>query len=141
MTEPLVVRRTIRASAEHLFDAWTQPHHLMRWWGPRPVTCAGAEVDLRVGGRYRISNRMPDGQLLWISGAFEHVDRPRKLVYSWSTDPAAVPERITVEFVPAGSLTEVVVTHERIPTEPVRRQHALGWAGCFDSLSEYCGQS
>src|SRR5262249_36942533 len=45
----LVVRRTIRASAERIFDAWTRPEHLLVWWGPRPVTCSGADVDLRVG--------------------------------------------------------------------------------------------
>jgi len=55
----LVVRRTIGASPERVFDAWTKPERLRLWWGPRGVTCTAAEVDLRVGGRYRIANQFP----------------------------------------------------------------------------------
>jgi uncharacterized protein YndB with AHSA1/START domain len=57
----LIARRTIRASVERVFEAWTQPELLRAWWGPRPVTCSGADVDLRVGGKYRIVNALPDG--------------------------------------------------------------------------------
>ncbi len=62
-TPPLVVRRTIKAGPERVFEAWTRPELLLAWWGPRPVRCSGAEVDLRVGGRYRIDNQLPDGAL------------------------------------------------------------------------------
>lgn len=65
----LVVRRTIRASAERIFDAWTQPEHLMAWWGPKPVTCSSAGVDLRTGGKYRIVNALPDGNAVTIATA------------------------------------------------------------------------
>jgi len=67
----LVTRRTIRASVARLFEAWTQPDKLCAWWGPSPVTCSGAEVDLRVGGRYRIANALPDGKTLIIEGEFD----------------------------------------------------------------------
>src|SRR5262249_47241843 len=50
VSEPLIVRRVIRAPVERVFAAWTEPAHLVRWWGPAPVVCCGAEVDLRVGG-------------------------------------------------------------------------------------------
>jgi uncharacterized protein YndB with AHSA1/START domain len=132
----LVVRRTIQASAERLFDAWTRPEQLVEWWGPDGVTCIGATIDLRVGGPYRIGNRLPDGQELWIAGQFEAVDRPRLLRYSWRLDGAsAVPERVTVRFEPRGAETEVIVTHERVPTETVREEHERGWTGCLDRLA------
>lgn len=61
MKEPtvaaLVVRRMIRATLDRLFAFWTEPEHLVRWWGPDGVSCPTAEVDLRPGGRYRIANR------------------------------------------------------------------------------------
>ena len=60
----LVVRRAINASPERLFDAWTRSEELLAWWGPRPVRCTNAEVNLRVGGRYRIENLLPTGDLL-----------------------------------------------------------------------------
>lgn len=136
----LVVRRTIRASAEQLFKAWTEPAQLKNWWGPRPVTCVEAEVDLRVGGLYRIANQFPDGRILWISGEFEVVDPPHKLVYSWRVGPQSeASERVTVAFEPQGDATEVIVVHEKIPDEVTRDTHQAGWEACLDGLSSYLG--
>lgn len=137
-TLSLVVRRTIAASAERLFGAWTEPSQLLEWWGPRGVTCEDAEVDLRVGGRYRISNRLPDGRVVWISGEYELVDPPRKLVYSWRLDDSTAPlERVTVRFEPKADGTEVTVVHERIRDVETRAQHELGWHGCLDGLNAH----
>jgi uncharacterized protein YndB with AHSA1/START domain len=134
----LVVRRTIRASAQRLFDAWTRPEQLLKWWGPAHVECAGAEVDLRVGGQYRIGNRLPDGQVLWIAGEFEEVAPPRRLVYTWRLGPrAGDPERVTVRFEPREGGTEVIVVHERLLDQSVRDQHERGWIGCLDGLEAY----
>jgi len=134
----LVVRRTIRATPQRLFDAWTQPAHLKRWWGPAPVRCVDAEIDLRVGGRYRIANQFPDGRLLWITGEFELVEPPYRLVYSWRTESGSQKsERVTILFKPQNDATEVIVVHERIPDEAVRRTHELGWVGCLDGLAKY----
>ena len=134
----LEVRRTIYAPAQQVFDAWTQPMHLRKWWGPRPVTCAHAEIDLRVGGSYRIANEFPDGSVLWISGKFEVVDPPRKLVYTWRTN-RELPffERVTVEFNACDEATEVVVRHERIPDVATRDKHEEGWKGCLRALANY----
>jgi uncharacterized protein YndB with AHSA1/START domain len=134
----LVVRKLIQATPERLFDAWTAPAQLQKWWGPEGVTCIDPEVDLRVGGRYRIGNRLPDGKILWIAGEFEIIEPPRRLTYSWRLE--GVPgetERVTVRFESRGSATEVVVTHERIPNETLRDQHQYGWRGCLDGLAEY----
>ncbi len=130
----LVVRRTIRAATPRVFAAWTRPEHLMRWWGPEGVRCPAAEVDLRVGGRYRIANRMPDGQTVWISGAFERIEPPRLLVYSWVVGDAPQAERVTVRFEPVEGGTEVIVVHEHIPDAPTRASHRHGWVGCLDGL-------
>jgi uncharacterized protein YndB with AHSA1/START domain len=128
----------IRATAARVFDAWTQPEQLRAWWGPRPVTCADAEVDLRVGGRYRIVNLLPDGGSVTIHGEFHVVDAPRMLVYTWNiSDGAGEPSRVTVRFEPRGQDTEVVVVHEDIATELVRTSHQQGWHGCLDGLARH----
>jgi uncharacterized protein YndB with AHSA1/START domain len=138
MTEgiALVSRRTIRASATRLFEAWTEPEQLRAWWGPRPVTCSGAEVDLRVGGRYRIANSLPDGRTLVIEGEFQVVEPPHKLVYTWRAgdDQAS---RVTVRFEPRADATEVIVIHEQIPDEHMRDSHEEGWSGCLDGLMQF----
>jgi len=132
----LVTRRTIRASAARLFDAWTQPEQLRLWWGPRPVTCSGAEVDLRDGGRYRIENMLPDGNRLVIEGEFQIVEAPHKLVYTWRAGEDQT-SRVTVRFEPRGDATEVIVIHEQIPNESIRDSHEGGWNGCLDGLSRH----
>lgn len=135
----LIVRRRVGAAPERVFAAWTEPRHLARWWGPAPVTCAGADVDLRVGGAYRIGNRFPDGSELWITGVFERVERPTRLVYSWAHEPVGADtrwSRVTVRFEPDGDGTEVVVVHERLADADDRARHQYGWQGCLDKLAD-----
>jgi uncharacterized protein YndB with AHSA1/START domain len=134
----LVARRTIQATAARLFEAWTQPAQLRHWWGPASVLCIDAEVDLRVGGRYRIANRFPDGRIVWIVGQFEAIEAPYRLVYTWALEPGSGPtERVTVQFRPQGDATEVIVTHEGIPSVPVRQRHEQGWQACLQGLADY----
>jgi uncharacterized protein YndB with AHSA1/START domain len=134
----LVVRRRINATPEKLFAAWTQPALLVRWWGPQGVACPAAEINLRVGGSYRIANQFPDGRVIWIAGVFEVIEPPHRLTYTWKLESGNEPvERVTVCFEAHGRATEVVVTHERIPDEAARISHERGWNGCLDSLVMY----
>lgn len=134
----LIVRKTIRATAERLFAAWTTAEQLKQWWGPQGVKCVAAEVDLRKGGRYRIGNQLPDGKILWISGEFEAIEAPRKLVYTWRVEPDTTSvERVTVQFETQGESTEVIVTHERIASEELRERHQQGWVGCLEGLARF----
>jgi uncharacterized protein YndB with AHSA1/START domain len=134
-TLALTVRRTIDATPEQLFDAWTDPAQLRQWWGPAEVTCSEAEVDLRVGGQYRLANRFPDGRIVWICGEFVRVERPHLLAYSWRIEPAEeARERVTVRFIANGDKTDVIVLHEGIGDPIARDHHRLGWIGCFEKL-------
>lgn len=134
----LVVRRRIRASVERVFRAWTQPELVMQWWGPEGVTCPAAEIDLRVGGAYRIANLLPDGNTIWITGTFEAISPPERLVYTWRV--SAIPDslqRVTVRFDRHGDETEVVIVHEMIPDKAARELHEHGWIGCLDGLEAF----
>ena len=136
----LIVRRLIHASAERLFEAWTEPNQLRHWFGPRGVRCADAKVDLRVGGQYRLVNVFSDGRLVTIVGEFSVIERPRRLVYSWQIEGSAATadsEIVTVRFDAHGDTTEVIVVHERIASEKTVRDHEAGWEGCLDALALY----
>jgi uncharacterized protein YndB with AHSA1/START domain len=134
----LVVTKIIPASSECLFAAWTQPEQLKQWWGPESVTCIEAEVDLRVGGRYRIGNRFPDGRVVWITGKFHLIDAPHKLVYSWQVGTDSDEELVTVFFRPIqDGNTEVTITHKRIPDRTARESHQQGWFACLSKLALY----
>lgn len=137
----LTVRRVIAARPERLFEAWTRPQLLQQWWGPAGVRCIAAEVDLRPGGAYRIGNQVPDGRVIWISGEFETVESPHRLVYTWRVGDEPV-SRVTVTFTPRiDGTTEVVVHHQRIHSPAARDDHEAGWNGCLDGLERWAPRS
>lgn len=84
----LVIQRTLKASPERVFDAFTDPDQLTKWWWPNGFSCPAAEVDLRVGGRYRIAMQWPDAVPAdhqfshSMSGEYYEIDRPHRLVMS-----------------------------------------------------------
>lgn len=134
----LLIRRTIHAPVEKVFEAWTCPSQLQRWWGPAAVDCPAAEVDLRTGGRYRIANRYPDGSVVWISGEFVVVAPPHLLEYTWRLEPESQEqERVTVRFESRSGLTDVSVVHRRIAARVARDGHRRGWHDCLDGLASY----
>ena len=132
----LNVSRVIRAARQKVFAAWTTPETLQRWWGPGPVTCPEAHIDLREGGHYRIANLEVDGSITWITGRFEEVSAPERLVYTWNV--SIVPGEstlVTVDFREHPDGTEVAVRHEGFADAAVRDMHGEGWASCLEKLA------
>jgi uncharacterized protein YndB with AHSA1/START domain len=143
-TEETVLRmnRRFRGSRERVFDAWTNPEVLRRWWAAGPTwDTPVAEVDLRPGGRYRLAMRDAEsGAVHAVGGEYVAVSRPERLTYTWTWEGAAeVMEGsqqtlVTVEFLDEGDATEVVVTHEGFADERIRDLHEEGWVGCLANL-------
>ena len=137
-TAPVTLRltRSFAAPREKVFRAWTDPEALKQWAAPGDLTTPLAEVDLRVGGRYRIHMRTPDGTAHKVTGVYQTVDPPRRLVYTWfwENKPEQGDTLVTVEFHERGSATEVTLTHERFPSGDVRDRHEQGWMGCLEKL-------
>jgi uncharacterized protein YndB with AHSA1/START domain len=81
-------RRFVNAPPDLVFDAWTQPEHLRRWWGPRSYALVVCEVDLRIGGSYRLTQQAPDGQEHTFRGRYIELERPRSLCRTFVYDGA-----------------------------------------------------
>ena len=137
----LRLEHSFAASAEQVFDAWTNPEVLRRWWAAEPTwTSPGCDVDLREGGSYVL--RMQDdrsGQVHAVGGEYREIDRPNRLVYTWSWlgEDAPYPGHVslvTVEFRPDGDRTTVLLEHSDLPSEESRDRHSAGWRGTFDNL-------
>jgi uncharacterized protein YndB with AHSA1/START domain len=142
VTELLRVSRRFAASRERVFDAWTNPRVLERWWAAAETwTDPAAEIDLRPGGRYRLSMRdASSGAIETVGGEYTEVRPPERLAYTWTWegDPELMrgSERtlVVVDFLDAAGATEVVLTHRGFADERIRDLHEAGWGGCLDSL-------
>ena len=135
----LHLTRTFAAPRKSVFGAWTDPEALKRWFGPVGYSTPSAEVDLRVGGQYRLGMRkLPDGDIFYLTGAYREVRPPEKLVYTWrwESEPELGETIVTVEFRDLGNATEVVLTQELFPTEKARDDHDKGWNSCLDRLAQ-----
>jgi uncharacterized protein YndB with AHSA1/START domain len=135
-TGPIVqIRRRLRAGAEQIFDLWTKPDLMVRWMSPYPgaVECK-ASCDLRPGGAFSIV-MSSEGSSREVSGIYVQIDRPRKLVFTW-IGPLTnnVDTLVTVELNPLDDETELVLTHERLPTPAIREGHTMGWGNILDHL-------
>lgn len=134
----LEMRRIYAAPPQRVFQAWTEPEQVKRWFGPKGCTCPEAEVDLRLGGRYRFVLEEPDGKHI-VGGEYVEISPPGKLVFTWKWEhmPEDAPETlVTVEFLPKGDGTEMVLTHERFPDAALRDLHNEGWTGCLEGLEQ-----
>jgi len=74
-----LITREFDAPRELVFKAWTEPRHLAQWWGPPPFTCPVCEMDVRVGGAYRVVMHSPEGVDYPITGVFREVTPPERL--------------------------------------------------------------
>src|SRR5687767_6963514 len=78
----VVVNRIFNAPVELVWKAWTDPQHLMRWWGPKGFTSPACKIDFRVGGKYHFCMRSPEGQDLWSTGIYREIIPLKKLVWT-----------------------------------------------------------
>jgi uncharacterized protein YndB with AHSA1/START domain len=130
------IERTFPASAEDVFDAWTSPEVMRRWFH-----CAAdwetpvVEVDLRVGGKVRVVMRMPDGTEAEAEGQYTLIDRPHRLVMAWTFyDSPSNEQLIELSFSESAGSTTVLLVNTGISTAERRGAQDWGWRGCLDQL-------
>jgi uncharacterized protein YndB with AHSA1/START domain len=137
-TGPVVqIRRRVKAGAEEIFDLWTRPDLMALWMSPYPgaVDCR-ATCDLRPGGTFSLV-MSSEASIREVSGTYVQVDRPRKLVFTWSGPLTNhVNTLVTVELNPLGDETDLVLTHERLPTPEIVEGHTRGWGIILGHLAD-----
>jgi uncharacterized protein YndB with AHSA1/START domain len=93
------------------------------------------EVDLRVGGKVRVVMRRPDGTQIEAQGVFTVIDRPHRLVMTWTFDDDPSNEQLLeLSFMESNGETTVLLANSRISTDERRNEQANGWQGCLDQL-------
>lgn len=132
----LRITRRYPVAAEKVWRAWTDPQALSAWFGPGAANSVlVADLDVRVGGRYRIRFRTPDGEEHEVAGVYEEVVPQRKLVFSWAWH--STPERVSrvrIELRPEEGGTVLELLHDRFVDDQARANHERGWTGTFAKL-------
>lgn len=145
----LVIRRTIHAKREKVFEAWSDPAIMNQWFfcGDQAIVTN----DFRTGGNYQnkmIFKAKVDGAhacsspsettTYTHSGEYLEIIPPEKLVFTWNSH-LVKDSRVTIELRDLGDATELTLTHELLETEVLRQQHTEGWEGCLANLSNFFG--
>ena len=133
----MVVRRRMPAPREIVYEAWVDPDGIREWMCPGDVVSAEAVLDVRVGGSFRIIMRAED-RIHEHSGTYQIVDPPAKLAFTWSglENPDEI-TLVTVEFLPRGEESELVITHERFSKADVAQRYEMGWGTIAQKFDAY----
>ncbi len=139
----LTASRTFVASPQSVFSAWADPNGLRSWWEPGGTTVESTQIDLRVGGLYRIKSTAPQRNLtIVISGVYQDVNTPHSLVYTWTWQEAddtllVKDSLVTVNFNTLDTQTQIVLVHTGFPSLLVRNRHVDGWQQTLESFDSY----
>jgi uncharacterized protein YndB with AHSA1/START domain len=135
----LTLTRRLNAPPEKVYAAWTAPENLIRWFVPPSVVpgTAKADIDLRVGGKYRFSFRKDDGEYFEVGGVYREVVPNARLVFTWAWH--STPEResvVTISIKPEGERTLLTLHHAQFADEVARDSHQRGWTGMLDNIEK-----
>jgi len=135
------IERTFQATVEEVFDAWTSPEVMRRWFHCEPDwDTPEAEVDLRVGGKVRVVMRRPDGTKAEAQGEYTLIERPHRLAMTWTFDDDPSNEQLLeLSFAQSEGSTTVLLVNSRISTDERRDSQDEGWHGCLDELERVLG--
>jgi uncharacterized protein YndB with AHSA1/START domain len=136
----VTLKRRLNAPAEKVYAAWTQPAQIAHWFGPSQMVAGSvhAEMDVRVGGCFRVSFKTENGEHHEVGGVYREVVPNEKLVFSWAW--RTTPEReslVTVLIRSEGDGAMLTLTHEQFFDEAARDGHKRGWTGTLDKLERY----
>ncbi|MBS0531634.1 MAG: SRPBCC domain-containing protein [Proteobacteria bacterium] len=139
----IVITRMFDAPRERVFEVWTDARHLARWFGPRDFTVPAAEADVRVGGKWRICIRSPEGAAYWSHGIYREIVVPERLVFThvWEEGHGAFGHEtlITIAFDDIGGKTRMTFRKAVLISLHERNEQHAGWSECFDRLDTYVG--
>ncbi len=151
-TLSLHITRHFSSNPDAVFQAWTDPTALMQWFAPADTYSTPlVEIDLRVGGAYRIQIKSSMGEIHTVGGVYQEISKPERLVFTWAWEEGTdcggeimgpMPETlVTVQLREHQGGTELVLTHEQLPTEEARDKHQEGWMGCLTQLGVKVGEA
>ena len=135
----LTLVRRFAAPRERVFDALTSPGALRVWWGPEGCHCPDPQVDLQVGGAYRLDIENSEGGRNNLHGRYLEVSPPHRLAFTWTWDEGAyagVETTVTIDLAERDGGTELTLTHGGFTSQEMCDDHDRGWSSSVDCLRD-----
>jgi uncharacterized protein YndB with AHSA1/START domain len=136
--EPVIeVRRFFKAPPELVYRVLTEGEFLRRWWGPRRLEIVECEVDLSLGGTWRIVHRAPDGTTFAFHGEFLELEPPRRRVSTWvyeGAPDATATETVELDATNGGTLLRSRMVHNSLANRDMHVESGME-EGLLDSYA------
>lgn len=140
----LVISRVLDAPRALVFKVWSQPEHLVRWWGPNGFTLPSCKMEFHEGGAFRCLMRSPEGTDHRMHGVYREIIEPEKISFTWTwvdeAGNAGHETLVTVTLEEAGkdgAQTKLTLHHAVFESVTARDAHRGGWTECFERLAAY----
>jgi uncharacterized protein YndB with AHSA1/START domain len=134
----LSLTRVLPVGRQEVFDAWTTAAWVQQWMCPEAVSIPRVELDVRVGGAFRV-DMLVNGAVETHTGVYREVTPPEKLVFTWTSPNTLRHETLVTVVLHAlgDESTELRLTQTLLPTEDTTRQHTRGWTQILEHLTTY----
>lgn len=130
----LTLQHSYKCAADKLFDAWLDPALVRQFMCPGATHVSRLEWPAKVGGEFRLD--MSEGDKTHPHhGRFLEIDRPKRIVFTWSSPHAGEDTRVTLDFKAQQDRTLLTLTHERLPSKEMIAAHQQGWSSILDKLA------
>jgi uncharacterized protein YndB with AHSA1/START domain len=137
----IVITRMFNAPRTLVFEAWTRPEHVARWWDPGGEPLSSCEIDLRPNGVFRFVNRGPDGVEHPFTGTYHEISAPERLVFTTRVSPSgneSVGTLVFTEHQGTTTLTMTIACKSKADRDAMLAMRIdAGTVRTLDNLAEY----
>lgn len=140
----LSIKKTFNAPLKLVWEAWTSPDHIANWWGPKGMKVKIVEHDFRVGGYWKYTMTMPDGNEFITEGVYSEIVEFEKICSSADFRPMTEGVEIQALFEANGNMTNFTFNCIHPTAEYCKQQEKMGfykgWGSTFDRLDHWVVQ-
>jgi uncharacterized protein YndB with AHSA1/START domain len=132
----LKIARIIPAPRWEVFEAWTTAESLKEWICPKDSSVSLIELDVRVGGTFRIEMQHADEGEMVVTGVYREILPPEKLVFTWTSKHTHYQDSlVTLDFLARGEATELILRQTQLPDEEAVTLHTAVWPQLLEHLA------
>ena len=137
----LTIKKVFDAPIDIVWAAWTNPDHIINWWAPQEMKIEVVEHDFKIGGIWKYSMPMPDGNLFISEGKYLKIEPHKKIVTTANFRPMTENVEMHVLFEADGDKTNFTFSVVHETEEYCKQQEEMGfyngWGSAFDRLDEH----